>query len=290
MSKRKPEYVTVDEAVALILNHDLFEEGVTLIEFLDAIVDSAEKKEAACEIADDFELYQSHIEASKARLAFAEALQAGLKIEMQRLDDGYESTIERGDSNNGKRLILTDSLDNWAWENFWLTIPTQEEKTCSEYTWHDITISLMPNERIEIKSKNTVIADKHLTEVGLKGKKKTSPNESFGILLGMANNKKFPPSSRTGSNTKQISSLRKILQTLTNINRELDPFLPFNKTDGWRPSFQLVDKRNAGDQRAKEKATHIPFDEAAHSNKQDRTYESSQEKDDADQFIEDHGG
>jgi hypothetical protein len=178
---------------------------------------------------------------------------------------------------------------SWASYHFGIEIPIQEYTPYIERKWPDITISLEPNDMIQAKDKSTVIVTKHLTEVGFKGKKKTEPNEQFLVLVGMATGKKFPPNQRTKIDSKKISNLRSSLKRLVSINSKDDPFCEFNEADGWRPRFKLIDKRNAGDQRAKDRAIHTPFNEDVHSNGQDRPYERSHEKDDADRFLEDNG-
>lgn len=179
---------------------------------------------------------------------------------------------------------------SWASYHFGIEIPIQEYRPNIDRKWQDITISLEPNDMIQAKDKSTVIATKHLTEVGFKGKKKTEPNEQFVVLVGMAIGKKFPSDQRTKIDSKKISDLRSSLKRLASINSKADPFCEFNEADGWRPRFKLIDRRNAGDQRAKERASHTSFNESVHSNEQDRPYERSHEKDDADQFLEDNGG
>ena len=50
-----------------------------------------------------------------------------------------------------------------------------------------------------------------------------------------------------------------ILRKLTGLPG--DPFYPYNKDDGWRPRFKLINLENIGAERAKKQAIHISLEE-----------------------------
>jgi hypothetical protein len=94
------------------------------------------------------------------------------------------------------------------------------------------------------------------------GKRRTNtPNELGGILIGLSNYEKFPPSLPVEPKHKTaISKLRHSLCKLVNLSE--DPFAPFNEGDGWRPRFELIDDRRNADERAKNEARFVQFDES----------------------------
>ena len=61
-----------------------------------------------------------------------------------------------------------------------------------------------------------------------------------------------------------MSNLRDCLIKLTGISA--DPFLPFNKRNGWKPRFELIDDRRNADEREKNNAVKIEYiDESKYS-------------------------
>ena len=61
-----------------------------------------------------------------------------------------------------------------------------------------------------------------------------------------------------------MTTLRDALQELSGINT--DPFYDHDDgVDGWKPRFKVVDRRKAGDERAKEKAVHVGYQDELQS-------------------------
>jgi hypothetical protein len=231
-------------------------------------------------------LYSERVGVNKARLALAQSLMTSLEIEIDRLNSGYESEIELDSNDDGAPLILIESLKFWAAINFGIEIPNFTEAPKSAIEWKDITISLQAGNRIKASSKDGFVANKHLTEIGLMGKNKACPNESFTVLLGLAIRKKFPVNSRGAKDSKKIFDIGTALKKLVDVSSNVSPFYEFNKVDGWLPKFKSLDKRNAGDQRAKERAIHTGYYDEMHGHEDSRPYEPEDVKDDADDFLE----
>jgi len=268
--------LSIEESVALLINYEFFFGDVPLDEMLHAFVADAEQKnDTELEFADDMDLYAERIEVNKARLALALALRNSLEMEIVKLKADDDSDIQLEALDSDAPLILLDSLQTWAARNFGIEVPAQEEAQNPSYMWQNLTVSLEPNDMIQVKNKTEVIAFKHLTEVGLKGKKRITANQQFLVLVGMAAKVMFPPDKRTPKDSKKIADLRCSLKKL--VNTKDNPFYEFNEDKGWRPRFELIDKRTVGDQRAKERAPHVEYDDA-------RTYEK--ESDAADDFID----
>ena len=85
-----------------------------------------------------------------------------------------------------------------------------------------------------------------LAELDLVDRRRGSLNYQGSILLGMAEKLEL---TSLPKNSKRIQRLRDVFRDHLGIKS--DPFLPFNKSDGWKPIFKLEDKREAKDERAK---------------------------------------
>jgi hypothetical protein len=87
--------------------------------------------------------------------------------------------------------------------------------------------------------------------------------------------RKFPTENLQGKHKAAISRLRAALRRLTGISA--DPFRKYNPADGWRPRFQLIDDRRNAEERAKNQAQHVPYDDT-------RDYQA--EDDEAGEWLE----
>jgi hypothetical protein len=115
------------------------------------------------------------------------------------------------------------------------------------------------------------------------GERKNEPNNLGGILIGISRGKKYPTGTKpTKADSTAISKLRAALKQLTGISS--DPFYTFNVDDGWKLRFKLIDDRQNADQRAKNRAKHVKYDE----NRDQKKENSSEfETDDAGEFETD---
>ena len=111
------------------------------------------------------------------------------------------------------------------------------------------------------------------------GKRKNEPNQSGLILMGLSVGHKFPNGPRpTSAEKTALSKLRAILKRIINIDD--DPFYELNMADGWKPKFKLIDDRNNANNRAKQRATHVSYDDQRDT---DRPFED--ENDDAAKWL-----
>jgi hypothetical protein len=162
------------------------------------------------------------------------------------------------------------SIAEWAKDQ--ATPPEQEDKAnpvdpprCRlgpSTKWESITIRLLPENRIKfaVNGKSLGISELHGTELLHKRTKKL---RTPGLLLEDLAKRPSIPSALSGkersSRRKAVSILRSTLSDLSGISS--DPFYAHNPGDGWKPRFKLLDRRSAAEERAEEKAVHIPFND-----------------------------
>jgi hypothetical protein len=143
--------------------------------------------------------------------------------------------------------------------------------------FHKITFKLPDGKTIRANLEGTKLLDNRYKKLSMAGI----------ALLGLATKssiKQKKPGSTEGISSKIMTELRQALQNLSNIKS--DPFYVYESVDGWKPKFRIVDRRNASDERAKDKAQHVQFDEAIHSPKTDKEYPYPEdEQDEAAQFL-----
>lgn len=146
---------------------------------------------------------------------------------------------------------------------------------------YEITITFSPNQRLKIEARNET---RYVVTgaVDLLNKKTGCLNKQGGVLLGLSKKQILP---NIPANHKSISRLRKEffkehLGTIT------DPFKPYRKGVGWEPNFTVRDQQNAADERAREKAHHVSYDDNYNYNQ--NVLDSGEEDDDTEQFLRGH--
>jgi len=275
-----PKTLTIDEAVARIVNLDYIPEGFTLEEMLSAFQEEAEVNLEAAgpfSLEDDLEDMEIRLQACNARLAFAKSIQEALNNQIEDINLGKDSLIDISPDNGDQSRLTSESVAHWASEQYGIDIPEWRNsgETPANISWSDVTIKLKANNRITFSNKNGSYKSKTMLEIDLLNRTTNTLNNQGAILLGLAFGEKYPKGSSAEQKDKTaISKLRRSLVALTNIKDE--PFFPFNSADGWKPKFNLIDDRSALDERAKEKAVHVEF-------KDDRPY--TPEGDEADDYI-----
>jgi len=136
---------------------------------------------------------------------------------------------------------------------------TQDQKKTAS-SWHDITLTLLDNNRIECSFDNTKFK-KSLEEIGLAKQGNQKLIKPGWVLLGLSNRVKYPETRSPSDSQRQIiSRIRDALRELCGLTD--DPFLPANPADGYKLKCKLIDKTTAGDQREQERATHVQFNDA----------------------------
>jgi hypothetical protein len=162
------------------------------------------------------------------------------------------------------------SIAEWAKDQ--ATPPEQEDKTNPvdppRYSpdpstkWESITIRLLPGNRITFTAngKSLGISDLHGTE--LLHKRTKALREPGSLLEDLAIETSISAAhsgKESSSRRKAVSILRSTLSELSGISS--DPFYKYNPGDGWKPRFELLDRRNAAEERAKEKAKNVPYND-----------------------------
>ncbi|HMW40485.1 MAG TPA: hypothetical protein PKD57_13845 [Saprospiraceae bacterium] len=308
MNKSIPSSLTIEEAVALIINLDYIPTGFSLLDMTGAFLEVAEVNyQNACN-DDGFTTAQIDslricFDVCKERHGFAQALIKQIEYEIKNPED---SIIVISDDSTSVARLTFESLFDWAGEKFGIGIPkvflpsqitsesnapaekntpTKSNDFIEDYQWQDVTIKIYKENRIGYSIKSGKYKMSTFQEIGFFDKRKNLPNYLAGILIGLSEGKKFPVTKTLEPKDKTaISKLRKSLAKLTGL--EGDPFIPFNEADGWKPRFKLIDDRRNADERAKENAKHEPFDESKHyENSYGPTSDFEEENDEADKFL-----
>lgn len=277
--------VTIEEAVALLINLDYIPDGFTLLDMTAAFLEEVEVNHHNAKVnhlpPSEIAALQIRMDACAARHSLAQSLTSALRNEINKPNGGIAAL---NDNSSIEPQLTVESLINWA-SGFGIGLPVlallDDKASVKEPCWEDVTIKIYkddmvedyPNYRLAYFSENTGPKgkEKYFQEIGLMGKRKNIPNSIGGILIGLSLGKQFPSGINPGkvlegSAAVAITRVRSALKRLTSI--ETDPFT-FNKTDGYKPRFKLVDATNVGNERAKSKAHHESYDENASQHNDD---------------------
>ena len=179
----------------------------------------------------------------------------------------YRSYLEYGLPDFGD--ITSESPDD-------PTIIVSEKEPLSKL-WEEVTVSLLANHRIALKSDDNR-REFSMFDLGLVDKRTNKPNVSGRALVRLSERRKYPLGRiATEAEKNVMKKLRASLKFAANMNK--NPFTTPNESDGWKPRFTLIDSRNAADVRARQKAIHVPYDDS-------RGYD--QEHDAAGDFLREH--
>ena len=136
----------------------------------------------------------------------------------------------------------------------------QSSESISE--WTELKIELHTNTRMTIENLKTGKKCKLLAaELGFTNKRTNIGNKQWEILLRMAAGEIF-----TSKEKATISHISKSLKNYFGISH--NPFT-LSTVDGYKPKFTLTENIRATDNRAKENAVHIPFDDKKNYEHQD---------------------
>jgi hypothetical protein len=141
--------------------------------------------------------------------------------------------------------------------------PQQREAIAT--TWNGAELILRAANKMVIKYANGRSVTEDLEGTGILNASTKILNTAGVALLGLASSASIPKSdggSGGGISSKVMSGLRSSLKDLAGIDS--DPFFDYNPADGWKPRFQFRDRRNAADERAKEKAGHDSYEDGLH--------------------------
>lgn len=170
----------------------------------------------------------------------------------------------------GETYIDIISLNKWSFDKYKIKIidddisdAHHEMDDLPNAAWEDVTIKILANYRISFSLKKGKFSIKSFREIGLMHKSYDKPNNHGLILIGLSEGMKFPGSSTLEKKHKTaISKLRDCLRNLTGM--QTDPFQVYNKHDGYKPRFKLIDDRSNADRRAEEAAYHETYIDEDH--------------------------
>jgi hypothetical protein len=178
-----------------------------------------------------------------------------------------DTLIECDDNSTDENPLVTlDSLTDWAFDRFGIVIPRKSvhqnpnaDANTKSLSWEDVKIKILADYKLGHTIGNSNYKRTSFVDIGLMGKRKLEPNKIANILIGLSKKLKYPPGTQTNPADKTaVAKLRRSLEKLTGLSD--DAFLPFNKTDGYKPRFILEDDRKNADKRAKKEAIHISID------------------------------
>lgn len=257
--------LTVEEAVSLMVNMDFIPDGETVLSMTEAFLEEAEVEYGNASSHDKFQLkvLKNRMEACAVRHSLALLLTESLLEDAIYTEDTLIECSD--DSTDENPLVTLDSLYEWAYNRFGIAIPTKDvvvqdipiiTSNVKTPNWDDVKIKIYENYRITYSLGNGGWKRSSFLDIGLLDKRTLRANVLAVILIGLSNKKKYPPNGVVqSSHKKNISGLRRSLEKLTGLSE--DAFLPFNKNDGYKPRFKLIDDRRNADERAKKEAVHV---------------------------------
>lgn len=281
--------VTIEEAVALLINLDYIPTGFTLLDMTAAFLEEAEVNHHNATVnhlpASEIAALQIRMDACAARHSLAQSLTSALRNEIGNPDSVI---VALNDNSSIDPQLTVESVSIWA-SNFgigflaWVLANNDNDKTdAKDIRWEDVTIKIYKNYRIAYFSgtngqKGKVV---RFQDIGLMGTRKNKPNDLGSLFITLSKKKKFPEGKNSlPSDKTAISKLRNSLKQLTGLSS--DPFSPFNKAEGYKPRFTLIDDRRNADERAKKRAVHLPIND-----NQDNASENDEAPDYEDEYAE----
>lgn len=262
--------LTVEEAVALMINMDFIPAGETVLSMTEAFLEEATVEYENASANDKYQLkaLENRMKACANRHNLALLLKESLFEDAVYTED---TLIEcAGNSTDENPLVTLDSLSGWAFDRFGIVIPIRTGSVHENsnpaintklHTWEDVTIKIYAGNRLgyQIGKGNFKFAS--FMDFDLMDKRKLEPNERGIILIKLSLNIKYPINGIVeGKHKTAISKLKKALILLTGLDGEL--FYKPNKADGYKPRFKLIDDRKNAVKRAEESAKHESFDDS----------------------------
>jgi hypothetical protein len=270
MSKSLPSSITIEEAVAFMVNMDYIPTGFTLEDMLSAFEEEAETEyeNALSEHLSNEKIatLKIRLDACVARHSLALLLLQDLRNE---ISNPHDSDIILSNEKTSVPRYTLESISDWVADRYGIGISeqaliidnTESKEPEPDVNWNDITIKIRANNRIAYSTQKGKYKEKTFQDIGFIHKTRNTLTQSAVILIGLSQGKKFPTSANYQPKDKTaISKTRRSLEKLTGLTK--DPFAKFNKIDGWKPLFILIDDRNNADERAKNQARHESYDDS----------------------------
>ena len=260
--------LSVEDAVAMLVNVDYIPPGFTLLSLLEAFCEESEIDRDEVRVTSTSELVkqqtQCRLDACISRFNLAESLIELLRNEVEM--NPNSPLASRCPSE--PRMVDPIALADWAADRYGISIPTSSitpttpAQIPARKTWADVTIKIRANHRIAYSSGDGEWRTKALSDVDLLNRRLNQPNHQAGILIGLALGQRFPPQNRKKPESKEakaITLLRRSLVALTGLKGGHP--ITFNEADGYKPAFTLIDDRGNAERRAKDRAVHVPLPE-----------------------------
>ena len=247
--KKVPVSVTVEEAVAYMVNMDYIPEGFTLLEMLDAF---AEEAEVEYENARSDWTLKTRMESCISRYNLAELLLESLQHEADHPED---SMIVLAEEDSDEQRVTFDSVSYWAAYKYGIGITdsTTVDDKLKGVRWEHVTIKIWKDFKIGYSVKKGKFRRSNFRKIKLMGEKQKKPNKQGKILIDLSEQKIYPDGNYIQPNEKTaISRLRDALCMLIPLSD--DPFYEHNPHEGWKPRFELIYDVDNADKRDKKKA------------------------------------
>jgi hypothetical protein len=256
--------VTLDEAVALLVNLDYIPEGFAVLDMTAAFLDEAEVEFANAQLTAEpasVRVLELRRDACAHRHLLAVALKDSLRAA---IGSGMLSACS-GPTDVAvlPRYRLADVLD-WTTDRMGIGLPrplveaTIAREQATHVAWDEVTVKVQRDWKIAWRAGSGEWQRSHFREIGLMGLRKTVPSALGMTLVGLSTRLKFPLGPITPAAKAQLPRLRDALVKLTGI--AADPFYKYTAADGWLPRFKLVDDRRNADERAKQRAIHTELE------------------------------
>jgi hypothetical protein len=281
MNKAIPSSITVEEAVARMVNMDYIPTGFTLLDMTAAFQEEAEVEYENAIIdrlhEDIIATLKIRMDSCKARHELAQLLLDSLQYEVKNPEGSM--IFLAADSTSQQRLTL-ESVSDWAADRYGIGIPEWStvipecahdsntiDESLKKACWEDITIKIWKGNNIGLLIKNSEKKRAHFRKIGLMGLGKDEPNQIGQILLDLSEGGIFPKKQIEPKDSTAICKLRHALRKFTGLLGE--PFKPYNPKDGWKPRFDLIyDVYNAADRIMKRSKPYVDTED--YSDKRNR--------------------
>tara|TARA_R100001377_G_C3180527_1_gene106469 strand:- start:87 stop:944 length:858 start_codon:yes stop_codon:yes gene_type:complete len=256
-------FLTVEQAVARLINFDYIPEGFTLLDMTASFLEDAEGTYESAQndglASEELELIACWANSCEARHQLAESLMESLQKGIEHSEPDLKLTT---DKSTGQTLVSLGSLNEWAAFRFGIQVPDigDHSTTPVEVAWDKVKIKIYAGHKIGFWLGKEKRRSSSFQDIGLMGSRKNVPNNLGGLLLGLSKKIKYPKSKTPAASDKTaICKLRGCLKKLTGLTE--DPFTPYNEADGWKPRFTLIDDRGNADERAKERTVHDSYND-----------------------------
>ncbi|MDI1308617.1 MAG: hypothetical protein PSV17_04180 [Methylotenera sp.] len=287
--------ITVENAVALMINMDFIPDGETVLSMTEAYLEIASVDYEKALSTDEFQLklLENRMKACTIRRDLAILLKESLFEDATYTEDTLIECAEYSTDENP--LVTLESLIDWAFDRFGIAISNETNSVHEKPnavintqlpSWENVTIKIYAGHKLGYAIGNGTYIRVSFMDIGLMGKRKLEPNHLGVTLIVLSLRRKYPPTKTLeGKHKTIISKLKKSLIQLTKLSG--DPFYKPNETDGYKPKFTIIDDRRNSDERAKKEAIHVHMD--AKPKDFGDVYDDAN-GDEADDWLQENGG